>query len=278
MENLGKKPRILFLICVAFDAAFCVSCGRVADPAKLESAEAADGAMRAAEAAQNSGDFAKAYEYYTAVALARPANALAHLQTAILAQDVMDDDITAIYHLRAYLRLRPGSDKAALAAERLGNAKKRLSIPNDPVDPDSGNSTPDPDAEIAYMLEVLKQNCIDLIEQLNASRNEKDRLQIDNEILQKKVDMIKDLDETPRPVLLTSEMRQNGDAPVQPTPHFNLRKTLTYQVVPGDTLWSIARNYYRDGERASDIRAANSDKIGDDDSLVPGTILSIPVK
>ncbi|MCL1910445.1 MAG: LysM peptidoglycan-binding domain-containing protein [Kiritimatiellaeota bacterium] len=90
--------------------------------------------------------------------------------------------------------------------------------------------------------------------------------------------MIKDLDNTPQKSHLTPDMRQNANAPVQPAPSFNLPKPLTYQVRANDTLWSIAQDFYRDGTRADEIRAANADKISPSGTIRPGTILSIPAK
>ncbi|MCL1910446.1 MAG: hypothetical protein FWG05_05885 [Kiritimatiellaeota bacterium] len=122
----------------------------------MESTEAADSAMQAAYDAQKAGDFAKAYGLFSAVTHAQPANALAHLQTAILAQNAMNDDITAVYHLRAYIRLRPDTDKTELARELLDAALNRLAIAGSANGGDDAPAS-DPDAEFAQTIEALKQ-------------------------------------------------------------------------------------------------------------------------
>lgn len=50
----------------------------------------------------------------------------------------------------------------------------------------------------------------------------------------------------------------------------------TYVVRPGDTLYSIARKFYKSQARWKAIRDANKDKVGDGTKLKPGETLTIP--
>jgi nucleoid-associated protein YgaU len=50
----------------------------------------------------------------------------------------------------------------------------------------------------------------------------------------------------------------------------------THTVVAGETLESIAEQYYGDPERADDVREANREALGGEETLPPGTILTLP--
>lgn len=50
----------------------------------------------------------------------------------------------------------------------------------------------------------------------------------------------------------------------------------TYTVKSGDCLWNIAKKYYGNGARYSDIYNANKDKISNPNLIYPGQVLMIP--
>ena len=50
----------------------------------------------------------------------------------------------------------------------------------------------------------------------------------------------------------------------------------TYTVKSGDCLWNIAKKYYGNGARYSDIYNANKDKISNPNLIYPGQVLTIP--
>jgi len=50
----------------------------------------------------------------------------------------------------------------------------------------------------------------------------------------------------------------------------------TYEVVSGDTLWRISKNFYGQGSKWQRIFVANQDKIDDPNLIHPGLILNIP--
>ena len=50
----------------------------------------------------------------------------------------------------------------------------------------------------------------------------------------------------------------------------------TYTVKSGDCLWNIAKKYYGNGARYSDIYSANKDKISNPNLIYPGKVLTIP--
>lgn len=52
----------------------------------------------------------------------------------------------------------------------------------------------------------------------------------------------------------------------------------SYTVKKGDTLWSISKNVYGDGNSWKKIQEANKAILGDSNSLKAGTVLQIPIK
>jgi nucleoid-associated protein YgaU len=54
------------------------------------------------------------------------------------------------------------------------------------------------------------------------------------------------------------------------------RRAGTYVVQRGDTLWKIARRYYRSGERYAVVYRANRRTIRDPDLIYPGQVIRVP--
>lgn len=50
----------------------------------------------------------------------------------------------------------------------------------------------------------------------------------------------------------------------------------THTVKKGETLFAIAQQYYRDGDRCIDLYVANRDVVKSPEGLEPGTVLVIP--
>jgi len=55
-----------------------------------------------------------------------------------------------------------------------------------------------------------------------------------------------------------------------------LRRSPTYTVVAGDTLWKIATRQLGDGRKWAKIYEANKDKIKDPDFIHPGQVFRMP--
>ncbi len=62
-----------------------------------------------------------------------------------------------------------------------------------------------------------------------------------------------------------------------PTPKVNPKSNGTYTVQSGDTLWSIAKKYYGDGSKYTEIVNANSDNIKNPNLIYVGQKLVIPI-
>ena len=259
-------PRCTAATIAAVALAICASCRRDTIY-QLETAEAAEAAMQEAAAAQTAADYAKALDLFDSVALAHPLNALAHLQTAVILQDIMKDEATAIYHFRAYLRLRPASEKAPMVEERIELAKRRLAglaaaATTQITDPEAEAAAAElAAAKIAELETELKQQT-ELIEKIDDERIRlAERIEIlerENTRLHKYMDMAGVVETAP-----TRDLSPDS-------------RPLTYEVRQGDTLWSIAQKLYLDGARSTEILEINSDKIRAGAALIPGTVLVMP--
>jgi len=266
------------------------ACNKRVDIAALNSAEAVETAMQEANGALRKGDYNKAFGLFEAVAIAQPSNALAHLQAAIVLQDRMGDNAAAIHHFRAYIRLEPGTDKAAMAAERLELARRRLAgaaFPGETAGTENGHTAAGCAADFAATTNALARANAEIAgfrELAQKLDEENARLQKEINRLVKYVEITDGGASSPIPPSGLDEFRiQHGLAPREQNPKPPVKnhtepKYRTVEVRPGDTLWSIAQDYLYDGSRAPEIRTANPGLIGADGVLEPGIIMNLPVK
>ena len=98
------------------------------DPSATSADERADRASRsytAAMAELQAGHVDAAINEFEKVVVAEPGNGNAHFQLAALLEDAKKDYLGAIVHYRLYLMIRPKSDKAAVAADRMKGCEAR---------------------------------------------------------------------------------------------------------------------------------------------------------
>ncbi|MEU7476167.1 LysM peptidoglycan-binding domain-containing protein [Lentzea sp. NPDC042327] len=78
--------------------------------------------------------------------------------------------------------------------------------------------------------------------------------------------------DTPQSTPAAAEPAPAAPAPAEQAPP--APEVLTYTVQPGDSLWAIAESWYRDGNRYTDVAAANG--IENPDLIHPGQVLRMP--
>ena len=114
----------LDLLFLGMAAAFLTGC----DPSEPSAAERGDRASRHYTAAMDelqAGHVDNAIHGFEKVIRAEPGNGNAHFQLAALLEDAKKDYLGAIVHYRLYLTIRPESDKAAVAQDRMKGCETR---------------------------------------------------------------------------------------------------------------------------------------------------------
>lgn len=117
-----RKP-LLLLTCAA--AIAFLGCDRES-AAERERLERSNALFAEAMAAETKGNAAGAEQLYRQLLLKDNTMASAHLNLAILLQDVRKNYLEAVHHYQAYLDLEPQSEKAAMVRDRLTSAKSLL--------------------------------------------------------------------------------------------------------------------------------------------------------
>ena len=123
-SNLLAPWRMAFLFAAGVGVALLAGC----NPSEPSAAEQADRASRhytAAMAELQAGHVEAAIKGFEEVVRAEPGNGNAHFQLAALLEDAKKDYLGAIVHYRLYLTIRPKSDKAAVAQDRMKGCETR---------------------------------------------------------------------------------------------------------------------------------------------------------
>ena len=137
VQGRGLTSRRLFAFAVAAFLALWVGCERQSGPVSEAEAEGEVNYQRAKRLYEQR-DFQGAAEFYKKALSVNADFASAHLELGLLCDDKLGDPITAIYHYRRFLELRPDSEKRQLVEDFIERAKLSLAakLPQSPtVDP-----------------------------------------------------------------------------------------------------------------------------------------------
>ena len=120
------KKNDLFIVCAAAVMAVLCGCERGQSLSEIEERERSTRLYSNAVDDLQAGRVDAAINGFQRVVLQEPKSYSAHFQLATLLQDVRKDYIAAIAHYKAYLALRPASDKATVATDRLKLCERLL--------------------------------------------------------------------------------------------------------------------------------------------------------
>ena len=187
------------------------------------------------------GDFIQAINLYEGALDGSEKSAEIHYQMALLYDDKMNDPLNALHHFKRYLTLAPAGAHAA----EVKNFMKR--------------------DELALITTLSGDSVV--------TRSEAARLRNENLTLRKKVEEsaaqahgLSAAAKNPR----ESKSGRNG------TSKKAKAGGVSYVVQPGDTLFSLSRQFYDSPDRWKEILEANSKSINDPAKLKVGQTLTIP--
>ena len=186
------------------------------------------------------GDFIQAINLYEGALDGSEKSAEIHYQMALLYDDKMNDPLNALHHFKRYLTLAPTGAHAA----EVKNFMKR--------------------DELALITTLSGDSVV--------TRSEAARLRNENLSLRKKVE--------------ESAAQAHGLSVAEKNPRESKGRSgtsnktkaggVSYVVQPGDTLFSLSRQFYDSPDRWKEILEANSKSINDPAKLKVGQTLTIP--
>ncbi|MCX7592088.1 MAG: LysM peptidoglycan-binding domain-containing protein [Kiritimatiellae bacterium] len=238
-----------------------VSSGCSSGVATLDAREMDLPIMRRAALSAAAGDTETAIRLYKKALDDNPRLARAHLELAILLHDQGRDYLGAIYHYRRYLELRPDTEKKKLINDRVRLASQSFAATILPADRFMAEKV----AALEKENEMLKSRVTTLQEELQRLRDSSREAALlkQNEALNAKIARLEQE---------LVALRGRGGSAATPVP----TGTRTYRVQPGDTLSSIAAQFYGDANAWRRIYEANQTALGGSDRVKIGQILVIP--
>jgi tetratricopeptide (TPR) repeat protein len=256
----ARHGRTLLFFAVAVVVAFTCACEK-SGPVTDAEAEQEINYQRARKLCEAS-DFQAAAEFYKRALLVNAAFAKAHLELGLLCDDKLGDPISAIYHYRRYLELKPDSDKKQLVEDFIERAK------------------------LSFAAKLPQSSNMDSSE-LTRLQNEKAALLQENAMLRTRLAELEQAAQavvpkaapvvTPQPMTppVTAVAAPLMETPPETGPAETSGARI-HVVKQGETLYSLALQYY--GTRAAweKIYQANRNGLPNRDQLKVGQSLVIP--
>jgi LysM repeat protein len=199
-------------------------------------------AIKDAAAKVTQGEYAKAVDLYESALDGSADSAEIHYQIALLYDDKMNDPVNALHHFKRYLVLAPTGRRAT----EVKNFMRR--------------------DELALATSLSGDSVV--------TRAEATRLRNENLRLEKELATRSSLPRVAGPVSKSSRGAIAEKSPVS-APHAK-PEPRTHVVQPGDTLFSLSRQFYNSPDRWKDILQANSKTVDDPGKLKVGQTLTIP--
>lgn len=216
-----------------------------------------------------------------------------HLEVGLLYVQHINDPLSAIYHFRKYLALRPNSPQAPLVRQRIDAAIREFArtLPAQPLEAQNQR------VDLVAALDRLKQENDSLKQQLAEARSTRGNLgslpaadpaATDEPAAAPPLNFAFEAVPTvrTRPPAQQPATRSPAASPVQPpavakspatkAPAAAATAGRRHVVRPGDTLSKLAQQYYNNRAKWRDIYAANRGVMQSETDLKVGTELRIP--
>jgi len=248
-------------------------------------------AFRAARERFELRDFDGAVRLYHEVLRENPDMARAHFNLGLIYDERYGDHISAIYHYRHFLRLKPDSPEASSVIQWIKRAELAFAaqLPNSPIE------NKEEFTKLQRENMQMHSDLIDARRQIAKLQSELQTAIATRERLEQRLAAVNQ--ETARPSAPSHQTHQSQSAvyvaseehsPIllAQTPTNPSKATTTpppvgrrHNVQSGETLFSIARAYYPDrpvGEAVRILLEANANQLSDANKLRPGMTLTIP--
>ena len=222
-----------------------------------------------------------------------------HLEVGLLYVQHINDPLSAIYHFRKYIALRPNSPQAPLVRQRIDAAIREFArtLPAQPLE-NQGQRV-----DLVGALDKLKQENESLKQQLADSRAGRNGAQYPEGTEPPPVAVApatalkftveaaptvrtRPVPAAPVPVRTTAPVQVKTSATSRPQVSVPTRTTPSspasataprrHTIQPGDTLSKLALQYYSNRAKWRDIYAANRDIMKNEGDLKAGMVLKIP--
>ena len=196
-----------------------------------------------------------------------------HLEAGYIYLHKMKDPVSAIYHFKRYMQLKPDSKQAAQVQQLIETAQKEFARQL-PAHPYEG-----------------QLDRLDLMELMQGLKRENESLKRDLVAAQKRVQQLEGLvggarrssssglatGETRQPLPTVTRVPPQAQQPQpQPSPPNAASAPRSYTVQSGDTLSRISTKVYGTPSRWIDIYQANRDRLSSENALRVGQELRIP--
>lgn len=230
---------------------------------KLDAQERGDVLMRKAASKERANDLAGAVDVYEQITVEQPLNALAHLQLAILLADFRNNYVSALYHYKVYLRLRPDAEKSPMIQERIRESEGHLAKEFEAKPGGASDVLEALNAKIASQQTEIKALQAQLVEaEEKAAKAERETARLRRRL---------------RIVEHTEPLTENsGSRRVRAITESGGAELRSYRVQRGDSLSSIAKKMYDDAGKWPRIRDANKGRIVQGNQVRVGQVLVIP--
>ena len=219
-------------------------------------------------------DFQAAAEFYKRALAVNPEFANAHLELGLLCDNKLSDPISAIYHYRRYLELRPDSEKKQLVSDFIERAKVSLAakLPQSPVI--DANDVTRLQNEKATLLQENAQLRTQIAELEKAANATKSVMALppttDFAVPAASVPVTNAQPVSAPPTIMAA-------VPITPSVETTeSTRTRMHVVQKGDTLFSLALRYYGARSAWDRIYQANRSGLSNRDQLKVGQQLVIP--
>jgi LysM repeat protein len=211
-----------------------------------------------------------------------------HLEAGLLYLQHTKDPIAAIYHLRKYVELRPTARQAELVRGQIDAAKREFArtLPGNPLESKTQR------LDMLDQIERLQREVEQLKAELSVARGAVpgpvNRLLIPTQgatgresppgpiVVQEVAADESPVSMAPLPVRPAIGEAAASPVPSRPLPAATAPAPRRHTVAKGDTLFSLAQQYYGNRSRWRDIYEANRDRMPNENSLRLGMEVVIP--